>query len=197
MNSTTLKNQAYERFGIIGQGSVTTLYEGFDHELKRDVVIKELRPEFRNHAETAEKFWGEATLLAGLNHANILRVYGVDRERFWIALEPLQALRASYGEPGKMPAERVREILKHVLEGLRYLHSLDRCHGQLSLSVLLVDSQGTIKLNNLAENGNDGEFRCPDASFLHCAPEILNPSILANLALSQTCIWLAFWLYSC
>jgi len=184
MNQTTNTIETYECFGVIGSGSVSTLYEGYDHALKRDVTIKELRPEFREDADVVESFWGEATMLGGLNHANILRVYGVDHDRFWIVMEPMCGSLATECEKTKLAATRVREILKQILEGIRYLHSIDRCHGQLRLDSLLVDHHGNVKLSNLNEAGNDGEYRCPDEKHLHCAPEILNPKHFGEPGLS-------------
>ncbi len=175
MNQAQSTIETYERFGVIDSGSVSTIYEGYDHELKRDIAIKELRPEFREDAEVVEAFWGEATVLAGLNHANILRVYGIDRDRFWVVMEPMQTNIANEGGKAGLAIARVRDILKQVLEGLRYLHAMGRCHGQLPMDSLLVDRQGNIRLSNLSESVNEGEFRCPDEKNLHCAPEILNP----------------------
>lgn len=165
----------YECFGTIGQGSVSKVYDGYDHVLKRDVAIKELRPELRSDEDVVAAFWSEATLLAGLNHANILRVYGIDRQRHWIVMEPMQGSLVSEGSAAKLPPGRVREILRQVLEGLRYLHAMDRIHGQIRLDSLLVDEQGNVKLSNLSEVDVDGEFRCPDSKQLHSAPEVLNP----------------------
>lgn len=184
MNQTLSTIETYECFGAIGSGSVSTIYEGYDHVLKRDVAIKELRPEFRAEADVVESFWGEATMLAGLNHANVLRVYGIDHDRFWILMEPMLGSLATEVAKTKLAASRVREILKQILEGLRYLHSMDRCHGQICLDSLLIDHHGNVKLSNLGEAGHDGEFRCPDEKHLHCAPEILNPKHFGQPGLS-------------
>lgn len=174
MSTTQLAIQ-YECFGKIAQGSVSTVYEGFDHDLKREVVIKELCAEFRSNSEIVESFFAEATLLAGLNHANILRVYSIDRERFWIVMEPMAGNLAAELKQGKPTFERQREVLKQVLEGIRYLHLNDRVHGQVRLDSILVDSFGQAKLSNLFIADMQDEFRRPDQKQLHTAPEILNP----------------------
>ncbi len=173
--STTQSALQYECFGKIAEGSVSTVYEGFDHDLKRDVVIKELRAEFRSNSEIVESFFAEATLLAGLNHANILRVHSIDRERFWIVMEPMAGTLAAELKQGKLTFERQREILKQVLEGIRYLHLNGRVHGQVRLDSILVDSFGQTKLSNLFIADMQDEFRRPDQKQLHTAPEILNP----------------------
>ncbi len=185
MNTTMIQSEVYEVFEVIGQGSVSTIYEGYDHVLKREVAIKELRPEFQGNAEISESFWGEATLLAGLNHANILRVYAIERERNWIVMELMHSNVKDELQSKKLPFIRIRDILRQTLEGLRYLHSMNRVHGQIRLDSLLVDSGGNLKLSNLSESDVDGEFRRPDEEQLHSAPEILNPRHFGQPSLSS------------
>jgi len=175
MNTTITQSETYEVFETIGCGSVSTIYDGYDHILKREIAIKELRSEFQGDTDVAEAFWGEATLLAGLNHANILRVHGIDRERCWIIMEPMLSSADAELKTTKLSFLRIRDILRQTLEGVLYLHLMDRVHGQIRLDSLLVDSSGHVKLSNLSESDMDGEFRRPDEKQLHNAPEILNP----------------------
>lgn len=173
--STTHPALQYECFGKFAEGSVSTVYEGFDHDLKRDVIIKELRPEFRGDSEIVETFFAEATLLAGLNHANLLRIYSIDRERYWIVMEPMSRTLDAELKHGNPTFERQREILKQLLEGVRYLHRMGRVHGQIRLDSVLIDQFGQAKLSNLFIADMQDEFRRPDQKQLHTAPEILNP----------------------
>lgn len=178
MSEATNKNATYECFGVIAQGTVSTIYDGYDHLLKRDVVIKELREELRSDAEIVAAFWAEATVMAGLNHGSILRIYGIEHDRYWVIMEPMSGPLAHEVGSTKVDAPRVREILKQALEGLHYLHNQGRVHGQVRLDSLLVDHQGNVKLTNISDVPIDsefGEFRSPDDKQLHNAPEILNP----------------------
>jgi len=185
MNTTITPSETYEVFETIGCGSVSTIYDGYDHILKREIAIKELRADFRGDTDVVEAFWGEATLLAGLNHANILRVHGIDRERHWIIMEPMLTSVDAEIESKKLSFIRIRDILRQTLEGLRYLHLMDRVHGQIRLDSLLVDGSSSVKLSNLSESDIDGEFRRPDEKQLHNAPEILNPRHFGQPGLSS------------
>ncbi|MDZ4852541.1 MAG: PEGA domain-containing protein [Pirellulaceae bacterium] len=185
MNTIITQSETYEVFETIGCGSVSTIYDGYDHILKREIAIKELRAEFQGDTDVAEAFWGEATLLAGLNHANILRVHGIDRGRHWIIMEPMPTSVDAELKTTKLSLIRILDILRQTLEGLRYLHSMDRVHGQIRLDSLLADGSGNVKLTNLSESDIDGEFRRPDEKQLHNAPEILNPRHFGQPGLSS------------
>ncbi len=165
----------YECFGILGQGTLSQVFEGFDHDLKRYVAIKELKEDLRAQPEAVDAFWREAAFMAGLNHAHIVRVYGVDRSRNWIIMDRMVASLEQ--ECGSAPISelRLREILKQLLSALAYLHDHETLHGQIRLDKVLVDAQGQIKLSDLTGARIEGEFRKPDAKQLHVAPEILNP----------------------
>ena len=175
MNAQATPTSTIERFEIIGRGTLATVYDGYDHSLERFVAIKEIRESLRTQPEPSSAFWGEATFLARLNHPNIVRVHGIDRQRGWIMLERMQSSLADEAAKGPVSGARVRDILKQVLSAIQYIHSLEKIHGQIRLDKILVDEQGNLKLADLLGSDIEGEFRKPDEKQLHIAPEILNP----------------------
>lgn len=184
MDTMLAEAETYEIFEVVGHGSVSTIHDGYDHTLKREVAIKELRPEFQSDPEVAEAFWGEATLLAGLKHANILGIYGIDRQRHWIVMELMRS-SVKVEASQHIAFDRIRDILRQSLDGLGFLHSLNRLHGQIRMESLLVDVHGNVKLSNLSDSDVDGEFRRPDEDQLHSAPEVLNPRHFGEPSLSS------------
>ena len=67
----------YELAEELGEGGMATVFRARDRELRRDVAIKVLFPHLAKRAEIVRRFDREARAAAGLEHANILRVYDV------------------------------------------------------------------------------------------------------------------------
>jgi serine/threonine-protein kinase len=61
----------------IGEGGMATVFRARDRELRRDVAIKVLFPHLARRGEIVRRFHREARAAAGLEHANILRIYDV------------------------------------------------------------------------------------------------------------------------
>ncbi|HTL36697.1 MAG TPA: protein kinase, partial [Kofleriaceae bacterium] len=67
----------YELVEDIGEGGMATVYRAKDKQLRREVAIKVLFPHLARREEVVRRFHREARAAAGLEHANILRVYDV------------------------------------------------------------------------------------------------------------------------
>lgn len=165
----------FETFEVIGQSATCTVYDGQDYELSRCVVVKELKPEFRENEACVANFWEEATLLARMNHANLQQVYAIDRERFWIVVEPLRGALASEVTSRGISYDRARDIIRQLLTGLEYLHRVDNAQVEIRLDTILVDEDGRPKFTNISVADSQGEYKRPDNRRLHTAPEVLNP----------------------
>jgi serine/threonine-protein kinase len=71
--------ERYEIGGILGEGGMGVVYEGFDRLLGRPVAIKLLRGPIADREDLAERFEEEARVAAQLEHPGIVTVY--DRGR--------------------------------------------------------------------------------------------------------------------
>lgn len=67
----------YELGEELGEGGMATVFRARDRELRRDVAVKVLFPHLARRAEVVRRFHREARAAAGLEHANILRIYDV------------------------------------------------------------------------------------------------------------------------
>jgi serine/threonine protein kinase len=65
----------YEVKERIGQGGMSVVYRGRDHQLHRDVAIKVLHPFLAEKAECRHRLAREARAVARLEHDNILRIF--------------------------------------------------------------------------------------------------------------------------
>jgi serine/threonine-protein kinase len=67
----------YELGDELGEGGMATVFRARDRELRRDVAVKVMFPHLARRAEIVRRFHREARAAAGLEHANILRIYDV------------------------------------------------------------------------------------------------------------------------
>jgi len=67
----------YELGDELGEGGMATVFRARDRELRRDVALKVMFPHLARRAEIVRRFHREARAAAGLEHANILRMYDV------------------------------------------------------------------------------------------------------------------------
>src|SRR5688572_19204480 len=90
--STSVDLEArYELLDKIGTGSFATVYRARDNELGREVAIKEIHAQYRANPTQLARYWGEAQLLASMQHPNIVPIYDIYRERGWLIMELMQA----------------------------------------------------------------------------------------------------------
>jgi tRNA A-37 threonylcarbamoyl transferase component Bud32 len=67
----------YELGDELGEGGMATVFRARDRDLRRDVAVKVLFPHLARRPEIVQRFHREARAAAGLEHANILRIYDV------------------------------------------------------------------------------------------------------------------------
>ncbi|WP_428263660.1 serine/threonine-protein kinase [Haliangium sp.] len=103
-------------------------------------------------ADAADRLWCEATLLAKLEHENIVRFYEV-RERGdevllieeYVDGGDLRRLRAA----GLLPLGATLHIARQLLAALGYLHQQGYVHADLSPGNILISTDGTVKVTDL------------------------------------------------
>lgn len=169
----TVTHPTIELFELIGSGASATIHAAHDLKFDRPVAVKQLRPDAGPAA--AEAFKEEARFLSGLSHPNIVHVYDFDERRGWMVMELMAGGLDQELARGPLPADKVRSILRQLLQCLEYLHGRNKLHGEIKPGNILIDDAGTAKLCDTAGVDVDGEFRRPDGSQRHVAPEVLNP----------------------
>jgi serine/threonine-protein kinase len=139
---------SYELVGAIGQGRYATVYRARDLALNREVAIKELNDEARGDERLLQRCWEEARFLAGVEHDNVVQIYGLDQERGWIVMELAEGSLAASLAAGPLPIDSARSVLRQVLDGLDCLHHHGRTHGAVKPANLLISSAGVVKLSD-------------------------------------------------
>ena len=105
----------YETRGELGRGGMAIVYQGLQPSLNRPVAIKVLPEQFAAQPELLARFEREGTIIAQLNHPNIVQV--IDRGRqgntLYIVMEYLEGrnLNQTVRKGGPIPVERAIPIL--------------------------------------------------------------------------------------
>jgi serine/threonine-protein kinase len=136
----------------LGAGGMSTVYQGLDRVLERQVAIKLLAEHLAEDDGFVARFRREALAAAKLVHPNIVQVYdsGHDAEshRHYIVMEYVegetfaQVLRAR----GRLPVDEAVEIVSQSCEGLEYAHRHSVIHRDVKPGNLLINPDGLVKL---------------------------------------------------
>src|SRR5258708_27781902 len=131
---------------------------------EKEVVLKQLLPEYTSRPEFRDLFFREAKISATLDHANIVHTFDLveSDESLFIVMEYVRGAdlrqicrRAKLRRRQLAPAAAI-QIAVEILAGLSYAHtrrdpngvSLDIIHRDVSPSNILCSAQGEVKLSD-------------------------------------------------
>ena len=130
---------------------------------EKEVVLKQLLPEFTSRPEFRDLFFREAKISATLDHQNIVRTFDLvnSNDRLFIVMEYVRgadlrtiAWRARRRRP--LSTQAIVHVTLEILAGLAYAHSrrsptgapLGIIHRDLSPSNILCSGEGEVKLSD-------------------------------------------------
>jgi serine/threonine-protein kinase len=159
---------AFELFDHIGRGGMADIYRARRKGglgLERQVVIKEVLPEYANCEHMANLLAEEARIASRLEHPNIVRIEDLQREdgNLYIAMEYVEGLdlretlRAASRTQTRIPIEVTIFIVEEILKALDYAHGYTFTnpsgllrqgiiHRDVSPSNVLLSLDGEVKL---------------------------------------------------
>jgi serine/threonine-protein kinase len=136
----------------LGAGGMSTVYQGLDRVLERQVAVKLLAEHLAEDDGFIARFRREALAAAKLVHPNIVQVYdsGHDPEahRHYIVMEYVegQTLAQVLRERGRLSVDEAVEIVSQACEGLEYAHRHGVIHRDVKPGNLLINMDGLVKL---------------------------------------------------
>ena len=137
---------------ILGSGGMANVYLAEQTSLKRKVALKVLRPDLLADDTNLERFAREATAAAGLNHNNIVQVFGVgDQDGLhYIAQEYVQGvnLREFISRKGPPEAAVAVHIIRQVALALKAAAEAGIVHRDIKPENILLTRQGTVKVTD-------------------------------------------------
>ena len=134
----------------LGKGGIGEVYAGVDQLLGRPVAIKALRPEFSRDRSFVERFRGEATNLARLNHPNITTLYSLHKEgdELYMVMELVRGstLESILSRAGRLGLNECIAIMAQAVAGLTYAHRMGVIHRDIKPANLMVTESGLLKI---------------------------------------------------
>jgi eukaryotic-like serine/threonine-protein kinase len=163
--------------GILGQGAMGHVYEGFDETLARRVALKVLQPESRLDGEARTRLIREARALSQLDHPNVCRIYdfieGGDADVLVLELIDGRTLEQAL-QDGLSLTEKLR-IARDVAAGLVAAHRAGILHRDLKPENVMLTSSGQVKVLDfglarwIEQKAKTGRARAPSG------PHIVRP----------------------
>jgi serine/threonine-protein kinase len=168
--------QGYRLVARVAEQRHSRVWKARDDSLHRDVAIKELLA--TDEHELIGQWKREATVLAALDHPNIVAVYEFQQTagraaivEEWVDGATLSAVIRHHG---RLTAPQALSVTRGALSGLAYAHDKGVVHGDVSDSNIMVATDGDSRLIDfgLASRGGPGSgssggtaaFQAPEVS---------------------------------
>lgn len=139
----------FEIVGAVGSGGMGEVYRARDPQLRRDVAIKVLPPEWSGDPIRQHRFELEARAAASLNHPNIVAVYdfGVHERCAFIVTELLQGETLREAIRGRsLPQHKAVEYAIQIASGLAAGHDRGVIHRDIKPENVFVTRDGVVKI---------------------------------------------------
>jgi eukaryotic-like serine/threonine-protein kinase len=145
----------YQIQGMLGQGGMGVVYRAFDPAIHRPVAVKtivksSLDPADLQYALT--RFRHEAQAVGRLTHPRIAAIYdyGEEVDLAYIVMELVngQSLFHHIQNQARFGLKEIGELIRQLLDGLGYAHSLGVVHRDIKPSNILINDDGRLKLTD-------------------------------------------------
>lgn len=136
------KFSRYELREELGQGGMATVYRAYDPMFEREVALKILKRESLNDVQVRERFERETKIIARLEHAAIVPVYDVGRDRdqlFFVMRYMTGGSLIERIQRGSLSLGEIGHILQRLAAALDYAHSKGIIHRDLKPGNILFD----------------------------------------------------------
>ena len=147
-----LADGRYRLITVLGVGGMATVYKAFDGRLQVPRAIKILSPELGLRPSLRARFESEASMMALLEHPNIVRIYdvGADGDRAYIVMELVDggSLLDRVKTGGKLPPNLALRVTIDMLDALGVAHKRGVVHRDIKPHNILLSSDGNLRITD-------------------------------------------------
>lgn len=145
-----LSEKRYKILEELGRGGMGVVYKARDLRLNREVALKQLPDNLRDHPKAIQLFLREAQACARLNHRNIVTIFDTDQDdsNFFITMELLQGypLNVIRKKRGRLAVRDAARLGIQVADGLQYAHSQGIVHRDVKTANLFFTTDKVVKI---------------------------------------------------
>ena len=145
--------QNYKIIRLLGEGGMGDVYLAEHVSIKRKVAIKVLKPELVKNEEIRKRFKNEASMLAHLQHSNIVGLidYVEQEDGLFLIMEYVQVQGQDLDELVKaqqapITIDRAKKLMTQILEAFKYAHQNGIIHRDVKPSNVLITADDQIKV---------------------------------------------------
>jgi predicted Zn-dependent protease len=144
--------QRYQRTAELGRGAMGVVYRAWDRVLERDIALKVIGQELRDHPVALKMFVQEAKALAALNHPNVVTVYdqGQDGPLTFLVMEFVagRTLESAIGEQGALSLPEGLDVAVQLCAGLAFAHGRQILHRDIKPENVFLSDEGVVKIGD-------------------------------------------------
>lgn len=141
--------EKYEILRTLGEGGMGIVYLARQKPINRKVAIKSIAPYLAREPAIRNRFATEASVLAHLNHPNIVTLYDYIEEENALYLimeyvegQPLSELL----QAGPLPLDLIQRYFTQVLEAFQYAHEAGVVHRDIKPANIMITAGGRVKI---------------------------------------------------
>jgi tRNA A-37 threonylcarbamoyl transferase component Bud32 len=177
----------YRLGAMLGEGGMAVVVEAEDTNLKRTVAIKQLRDGLRHDAASRRRFFAEAEILAGLDHAGVVAVHEAgllgDGGPFYAMAKVKGPTLADLlsGDPAGAVRVSMRhvEIVQRAAETVGFAHARGLVHMDLKPLNIMVDDDGAVYVMDWGIARRVGDLTADPGSVVG-TPSYMSPEVAAG-----------------
>ncbi|HAF61157.1 MAG TPA: hypothetical protein DCK95_02395 [Anaerolineaceae bacterium] len=147
-----LKNR-YRIEEFLGRGGMAEVYKVWDTQRGVPLAMKVLREDLAEDIVFMRRFEREAVNLTRLQHPNIVRCYGLEREgrTAYMLMDYIDGwtLRSEiFDAHGPLSMPRILEVIQPVCSALSYAHQMGMVHCDVKSANIMIHKNGTVYLTD-------------------------------------------------